>query len=556
MKFPPHQRMRMRAMWRKKFYLDDSGISTGKDATAAVIAVLQCILFPDWIATFLAKRIGQLTNLNTEYFLKWLSEEPYFANEVDKIYTPHGIITVLFKNKSMIKMMAAGWDRDAEGVRSERWNSCFLNEWHTYGNLSAIQKTIFGRVTRGHPGKMVDELKECCGNHITLMASAGYKWQPEYRLVENFQGKIDEGNQLYGRQRWDYYDIPKKMREIFTDDDIMTHMHEQLPMEDARVEIFGVWEHSSSDFYNSFEIASCRNIKTKVEVKRMSKTDFYVAGVDVAKSRDDFSIKVIRFSEKTKPRFVYSFRGNRMKNWQMSGMIHAVHKLFRLNFILMDAGGGGLYVKEELERPTQIINGKKVKVGPILTNRDFPVPGGQPILELFKWSKEYQRLYNFFRIKYPDVKGDDGILDTAHTLLKTSIDNEHIDFPIEAWEQVDEDLISEIVKHGYSSPALSSELRIISENIDNTLSELLGVKRKTDKDGTFHLTSKGFYTWISVKKKDSAYGLLYANLAKEIFTHEYMTEDEEDAACLMEDVFSEGSHLTGDEDSILYGDYE
>ena len=50
----------MRAMWRKKFYLDDSGISTGKDATAAVIAVLQCILFPDWIATFLAKRIGHM----------------------------------------------------------------------------------------------------------------------------------------------------------------------------------------------------------------------------------------------------------------------------------------------------------------------------------------------------------------------------------------------------------------------------------------------------------------------------------------------------------------
>lgn len=556
---PPHQRMRLRAMWRLKFFLDDSGISTGKDATAAMCAACRCVLFPDWEATFLARGIKQLANINKEYFIKWRATCPYFSNEVEKIYTPRGVMTVQFKNTSQAKMMAAGWDRDAKNLRSERWNELFLNEWHTYGNLEAIQKTAIGRVTRYHPGQEIEELKSICDPHITLMASAGYKWMKEYGLVQSWQKKIDEGNPLHGRQRWDYYDIPKKMRIIFTDEDVMCEMMDSLPLEDALVEVFGVWQHSSSDFYDSMEIEDCRISGMDVELKRMSDTAYYIAGVDVAKNRDDFTIVVIKYEPGKHPKVVYCFRGNGMKNWQMSGMIHYVTKIFRLNFILMDAGGGGLYIKEFLEDPIQTIKGVKTSCAPILTPRDFPVQGSIAILELFKWSKEYQSLYRYFTREFPGVYHDDGILDISHSMLRTHIETRTIDFPVSRNYNIDANVLDNLIKTGFESVNAATEYRIIVENIDNMLNELVGVKRKLKPDGSFDTTGKGFYKWVSVKKKDSAYALLYAFLGYKIFISEREEEaEDEDDDILVEDglFFQQEAGYDPFDDSILYGDFE
>lgn len=558
MELPPHQRLRLRGMWRKKFFLDDSGISTGKDATAAMCAAVRCILFPDWISTFLAKGIKQLANINEEYFIKWNSISPYFANEVEKIYTPKGVMTVKFKNDSMIKLMAAGWDRDAETLRSERWNEVFMNEWHTYGNMDAIQRTAFGRVTRYHPGKDVDGLKEICGAHITLMASAGYKWMPEYKIVSDWQTKINQGNHLYGRQRWDYYDIPKNMRSMFTDEDIMKEMFESLPIEDALVEIIGVWQHSSSDFYDSLDIEDCRTNGLNIELKRTSEDLVYVAGVDIARNRDDFTIVILKFGEHVNPEVVYCFRGNGMKTWQMSGMIHYVNKVFNLNSILMDAGGGGLYVKEELEKDIQIIGGREKKCSPILTQRDYPVPHGRPILELFKWAKEYQSVYRYFSVEFEGVHGDDGILDASHTMLKSAIQLKTISFPITSMVNIDPKAMERLIESGFESSEAASEHRIISENIDNMLEELIGVKRKLNKDKSFYKTQKGFYSWISVKKKDSAYALLYSYICYKIFMAEHFDdEDEEDWDGVMsDDMFLEEHQDPFFDDALDFGDYQ
>jgi len=558
MELPPHQRMRLRGMWRSKFFLDDSGISTGKDATSAMCAAMRCILFPDWINTFLAKGIKQLVNINHEYFQKWYETKPFYRNEVKRIYAPQNVITVEYKNGSITKLMAAGWDRDAETLRSERWNEVFMNEWWTYGNLEAIERTAFGRVTRYHPGQDVEELKELCESHIVLMASAGFKWMPEYKIVEAWQKKIDNDSHLHGRQRWDYYDIPRKIRKLFTDEDVMSEMLDNLPPENALVEILGVWQHSSADFYDSFFINNCRSIGVPVELKKTTK-HFHVAGIDVARNRDDFSIVVTRFSEKTYPEPVYCFRGNNMPMKIMSGMIHYVNQLFKICFMVMDAGGGGLYIAEKLQEPDQVILGKNTRVGPILTQRDAPVPDGQPILELFKWSKEYQRIYRYFVKEHPGSHCDDGLLDAAHTMLKSAFESRHIQLPITESYQISPETLQEMVSATKSEGDILNEKRIISENIDNMLSELVGIRRKTNPDGSYYVTKKGFYSWESLKKKDSAYALLYSYIAYIIFMYEnFQDSDDDEIPLVHDDMFSNlDFHYNEEhEDSILYGDFE
>ena len=92
------------------------------------------------------------------------------------------------------------------------------------------------------------------------------------------------------------------------------------------------------------------------------------------------------------------------------------------------------------------------------------------------------------------------------------------------------------------------------------LNELIGVKRKLDKDGSYHTTSRGFYSWVSKKKKDSAYALLYGYLAYRIFMSEnFYEETQEDDVVLTDDLLDDHQAEYYDvdhDDSILYGDFE
>jgi len=272
LEFPPHQEVRIMGMWSSAFMVDSSGYSTGKTFCMAVCAALRGAIFEDRTAGMLSKTYEQ-GKLIFDYFDRWVVTCPLFKaqlglNKQNKPDLVHGtgVHVATFRNGNTIRVLPPDLMKDAERIKSERWNDAYFDEWASWGNFQAMMKTCLGRATRP-VCENYDADDPMFLNHVFWGSTAGYKWDPAYNLVQDFVEQVDKGRRDYAVQSWNFEDIPERFAR-FVDSRNIEVMLRHLPRDVALMEIYGKWVEDSLGWYSAKALHDARDARCSVLLSR------------------------------------------------------------------------------------------------------------------------------------------------------------------------------------------------------------------------------------------------------------------------------------------------
>lgn len=189
--------------------------------------------------------------------------------------------------------------------------------------------------------------------------------------------------------------------------------------------------------------------------------------------------------------WAYVLRGARVREW--SGFIHAKHRQFGFMGILMDPGGGGIQIMQELAMSRQLINGIETECTPIVRIEEMTVPGGAFILNMFK------RGDPGINELWPLLAGDDNLVDAMHVAMSEAVEHGMVILPRPF--------------HEIPPPEFklwSQERQWAARNLRALGSQLVNIQVATNDDGTWALTRHHARQFSATGKKDIAYAGIYA----------------------------------------------
>lgn len=520
MRVPPHEELRIMWMWNTYFTNDDSGFSTGKSFTFAVVSALRSILMSERTAGVISKTFSQ-GKLIFQNFDNWYSSSPIFRSCIKhtrgKSRLVHGndVWLAEFTNNSLIRVLPPDFLKDAERLRSERWNDGYFDEWTVYGNFSAFNRTLVGRCTK------TNDYSECPvrQNHIHLASTPGFTYDPAYQIVKRVHHQQAQGNEDYGRFSCNYRHIPDtKQWKFLVNRKTIFQMQTTLPSGVIGSEIDGRWQRSSGAYYDSFAISNVRH-QTNIPLLQRSSELLHIGAFDVARggsqaqsqSGDDFALSILRFPENdehAKPIHTLTVRVNNIKAEGMSGIIHKYTQRFGVSAWMYDPGGGGLFVADELAKDMQLIDNVRVPALPMLEMTPFEHGAfGQHLLVPFRRSQI------FIDRMEGKMKSDSVLVNKMHHNMKNAIDTQQIILAGKwaQWEKMGYEEWDVDAKREYlnSTAGLNEYDRALAE-MDLAVSQLMMVDIEKDKETkTPRLDGYGMYKFLSKFKKDAAYSLIY-----------------------------------------------
>ena len=531
-KIPPHEELRILQMWTTYCTLDDSGFSTGKSFTYAIVAALRSILMPGRIGGILSGtyRQGQLIFQN---FDRWTGTSKIFRSCIKvssgKLRLVHGTSAweAHFRGGSQVRVLPPNFLQDSERLRSERWNDGYFDEWTTFGNFKAFTSTIIGRVTANN------EYGDCPvrQNHIHLASTPNFKHHPSYRIVKRIQANIDAGNKSFARMTFNYRHVPKTRKYAgFVDRKAIMMMQTMNPAGVTRAEVDGLWSEDSLSYYSS-SIVEKPSLRQGIYIltRRYKESDMYFLAFDMARGRaeatkekggDDFAATVIRLPRNDtgygKPEVCHVTRKNNIQADQAAAIIHELHLNFQFTYIMYVPGGGGLFVRDELRKPVQNIRNQPTPVFPIIEMDDNSGTMGEMILIPFRRSSWHiDRMWG-------KMRSDSILVNRVHQNMRDLLENNHIIFPFEwqGWKELgvlgqrrEVDAMRDVLNKANGLP----ELERVHAEIDLAVRQLISVDVKRNEAGDPVLDKFQMYEFKSKEKKDSAYSLIYSALLPSIF---------------------------------------
>lgn len=536
-KVPPHMELRIMQMWGTYMTIDDSGFSTGKSFTFAIVSALRSILMAGRVGGIVSGsfRQGKLIFRNYE---NWHNTSKIFRSCIKYSQGKPRIIhgsdawEAHFRGMSTVRVLPPAFTTDSTRLRSERWHDGYFDEWTIFGNFEAMTKTLFGRVSN------ISEWQDCPvrGKHIHLGSTPGFEYDAAFKIVKRMQRSINAGNENYARFSANYRHVPKKDEwDFLVDRKTIFTMQTMNPLGIVRSEIDGVWQKDSMSFYSAAAIFQQRR-KLKLLTKRWKDSDVYIAAFDTArgsqrsrKGGDDFSLCVWRIPYKGKPAPCYMVRRNNITAEAMSGIIHDAHRKFHFTYLLYDPGGGGLFVRDELRNQEQIIRGKAKDCTPIIELDDATGVLGDAILI------PVQRGQFHISFLWKKMASDSVLLNRIHGSMKKAIESDMLMFPspYEGWQSHDNfapdaDTMRTILNRAGKS--MSEEDRLHAE-LDLAVTQLISVDVKRGPDKQPITDSHGMFKFKSKYKKDSAYSMIYGYVGVLIYFHMMrsgMVEDDDD----------------------------
>lgn len=259
----------------------------------------------------------------------------------------------------------------------------------------------------------------------------------------------------------------------------------------------------------------------------MSKDDWvYFAGVDVARgghdaaqkistnskhTGDDFTIATWRWKEGSSAQLVHVFRQSGMELGQMSYVVHQQNRCFPYVFIMLDPGGGGVFLYDELRKPTQTDGQDVIRVTPMVTAGDQRLAGiGTACVVFFKRGEP--RL-DAIGQKFP---AESHLINKAHDVFRTGLRTKEIQFPESwpGWGQAGASFANadQMRKWLNKRDGLEAYDRAWAE-IDLAALQLIQIEREIDNEGKPAQDKYGNFTFMSKRKKDSAYAVIYGYFA-------------------------------------------
>jgi hypothetical protein len=287
-------------------------------------------------------------------------------------------------------------------------------------------------------------------------------------------------------------------------------------------EALGIWSDNGKAFYaqeyidNAYRYGMDRRV-TPVTSRpddyfaQKNNQCYYFMGADPAKAdtakADDGALVILRATPKAdktsnEPRdwnldFVWAYRVRKADAPQWAGIIHKKVEHFRLDGIMLDPGGGGMWIRPELKKSKQVIEGIERDVIPIACPEDEPeMPTtGKFILSMFKIMDTcVQRAWGSMQLA-----NIDNLYDVIHSEFQ------------EAWALGLFSLPPKVRDMPRSEVATWSAEKLDASNlIDLMAKQITSINVKTDENGGTKFTKNGAKQFVCKGKKDFAYAAMYS----------------------------------------------
>jgi hypothetical protein len=220
---PPHQRLEMRLMWFRPFYVGNDGYRAGKSTTATYVQMQQCILFSQWDEGILSHTLR-----GAEYLYRDHIKSNYDRNQVFRAFCSDkprmgAEKRIDFKNHSSITAYPSDVLKGGLILESLSLTGATIDEATSFSDPSVLWDVMLNRVTKPPPS-----VAQRLGitNTVRILGAAKYTFQPIYKSVNGKGGlvhlvirRMAEWGREHGNRPLDYVFMSANLREHLPPDE-------------------------------------------------------------------------------------------------------------------------------------------------------------------------------------------------------------------------------------------------------------------------------------------------------------------------------------------------
>ncbi len=533
--FDVFQAALFRKMWFCPYYLDDSGVSTGKSERLFACAVLRAIL--------LENPYPMKARVVAIYYWSLSTTEEVILPRFDHYLEHSEIFRMQFlpghggkfrrelkggyqytlRNGNKIVLPAGDFWRDSKSQASKRFNDLFIDESKEIDARSdGINKMLLDRATaptfnQNHP---------VWANHVCLMGHAEDRFtHPGFRRNRAAQRQILDGSQKHVIMSSNYRDYTGEFIKKYRPDERIRQAKLELGKSAFEQQWLGLWSSGTANWYSSVSRTACLVQDAVPELGRTDDGESLVLGWDTAPgmtAKADLNsgtvmgvkqvdadyvaragARVLRVEDPERGdtfwrvRVIYALPLFGLSADQLSGTIHALHRVFGFSLVVMDPSGGGDWVYKKMRDKRQLISNVWQQTNGLCTLEDQHLwPEAEPVVVRFGRSSSV--LDAVWDVR--ERTGDDGPVDRSHRELRKAFDSRAIIWP----QLLEERTPAELER-------MTPEQQAANKALDDFWSQLGEIKVAVDNKTKLPKPSRrGFYTFMSGTKKDGAYSVLYA----------------------------------------------
>jgi hypothetical protein len=403
------QKVVLRAMWNKNYVMSIVCRGGGKTFINGVFACLKCMLYPGHRVGLLAPTFRQSKFMFDECDGLW-KRSAIFQNATIKKPTHQSdncyieFKSVAGKPGSKIQAVPLG---DGTKIRGSRFFSIICDEF------PHIPPDIFNMVIRPMAATVADPMENVervqrekamlaagllsegdlegkkAANQILITSSGYFTFNHMYDLYCVYKREMLEGNEKYAVFRIPYDLLP----EGFLDEDNITSARKEMSGLEFSMEYEAAFIPDTDGFYKASLLETCKDRSYSPQVVGTPGKS-YILGVDPARSEDSFAIAVVEVNNPA--RIVHALEYQKETFPKMAQVLEDLCMSFNVQSIYMDAGGGGLAIKDILAE-----NHRSLPGGPILDPEDeaHQQKAGRHILTMCNFGTEFISDSNFAALR-------------------------------------------------------------------------------------------------------------------------------------------------------------
>jgi len=403
------QKVVLRSMWFRDYVMAIMCRGAGKTFMLGVFSCLKALLYP-------GHRVGLLAPT--------FRQSKYIFDECDKLYHRSPIMqaacerkptsasdncyirfkSVGAKNPSMIQAIPLG---DGTKIRGSRFYTILCDEF------PHIPSDIFNMVIRPMAATIADPMEnvekvarqkellekglitqeeidqDTVTNQIIITSSGYFTFNHMYKLYCAYKEEMSNGNSKYAVYRVPFTLLP----EGFLDKKSIEAAQREMSSLEFRMEYEAAFIPDTDAFYKASLLEACSNTGFSTRVAGEAGKS-YCLGVDPARSEDSFAICVAELGVPSK--IVHAVEIQKMPFPKMAELIEDLCDAFNVQSIYMDAGGGGLAIKDILAE-----NNRGHRAGAILDPDDevHQIKSGRHILTMCNFGTDFISESNFVALR-------------------------------------------------------------------------------------------------------------------------------------------------------------
>ena len=226
-------------------------------------------------------------------------------------------------------------------------------------------------------------------NQIIITSSGYFTFNHMYKLYCAYKQEMERGNEKYAVYRVPFTLLP----EGFLDVKSIEAAQREMSSLEFRMEYEAAFIPDTDAFYKASLLEACSNTGFSTRVAGEYEKS-YCLGIDPARTEDSFAICVAELGVPSK--VVHAVEIQKMPFPQMCELIEDLCDAFNVQSIYMDAGGGGLAIKDILAE-----NNRGHRAGPILDPNDevHQTKSGRHILTMCNFGTDFISESNFAALR-------------------------------------------------------------------------------------------------------------------------------------------------------------